>query len=59
LENDVLGNVMGLEALVGALTRATEALLKRKNKKGNFFGIYSPDGMFQNQFSNTADKVAA
>jgi hypothetical protein len=33
LENDVLGNGMGLEALDGALTRATDALLKRKNKK--------------------------
>jgi hypothetical protein len=33
LENDVLGNVVGLEALDGALTRATDALLKRRNKK--------------------------
>ena len=33
LENDVLGNAMGLEALDGALTRATDALLRRKNKK--------------------------
>jgi hypothetical protein len=33
LENDVLGNGMGLEALDGALRRATDALLKRKNKK--------------------------
>ena len=33
LENDVLGNAVGLEALDGALTRATDALLKRKNKK--------------------------
>ncbi len=33
LENDVLGNPMGLEALDGALTRATDALLKRKNKR--------------------------
>lgn len=33
LENDVLGNAMGLEALDGALTRATDALLKRKNKR--------------------------
>lgn len=33
LENDVLGNAMGLEALDGALTRATDALIKRKNKK--------------------------
>jgi len=33
LKNDVLGNAMGLEALDGALTRATETLLKRKNKK--------------------------
>jgi hypothetical protein len=33
LENDVLGNPMGLEALDGAITRATDALLKRKNKK--------------------------
>jgi hypothetical protein len=33
LENDVLGNAMGLEALDGALTRATDALLRRENKK--------------------------
>jgi Transposase DDE domain group 1 len=33
LENDVLGNAMGLEALNGALTRATDASLKRKNKR--------------------------
>jgi hypothetical protein len=33
LENDVLGNAVGLEALDGALIRATDALLKRKNKK--------------------------
>jgi hypothetical protein len=33
LENDVLGNAVGLEALDGALTRATDALQKRKNKK--------------------------
>jgi hypothetical protein len=33
LENEVLGNPMGLEALDGALTRATDAILKRKNKK--------------------------
>jgi len=33
LENDVLGNAVGLEALDGALTRAADALLKRKNKK--------------------------
>jgi len=33
LENDVLGNAVGLEALDGALTRATDALLRRKNKR--------------------------
>ena len=33
LENDILGNAVGLEALDGALTRATDALLKRKDKK--------------------------
>ena len=33
LENDVLGNAVGLEALNGALTRSTDALLKRKNKR--------------------------
>ena len=33
LENDVLGNAMGLEALEAALTRSTDTLLKRKNKK--------------------------
>ncbi len=33
LENDVLGKVMGLDALDGALGRTTDALLKRKNKR--------------------------
>ncbi len=32
LENDVLGNVMGLSALDAALTRSTDTLLRRKNK---------------------------
>jgi hypothetical protein len=43
LENDVLGNVMGLEALDGALTRATDALLKRKNKKRLIIDMDSTD----------------
>jgi hypothetical protein len=33
LENDILGNAIGLEALDGALPRATDVLLKRQNKK--------------------------
>ena len=33
LENDVLGNVAGLTALEAALTRSTDALLRRKNKR--------------------------
>jgi len=33
LENDILGNEAGLLALEAALTRSTDALLKRKNKK--------------------------
>ena len=33
LENDVLGNAIGLEALDSALIRSTDAMLKRKNKK--------------------------
>ena len=33
LENDILGNEAGLSALEAALTRSTDALLKRKNKK--------------------------
>ena len=33
LENDVLGNAVGLEALDAALTRSTDALLRRKNKR--------------------------
>jgi hypothetical protein len=33
LENDVLGNAFGLEALDAALTRSTDALLRRKNKR--------------------------
>jgi hypothetical protein len=33
LENDVLGNETGLEALDTALTRSTDGLLRRKNKR--------------------------
>lgn len=33
LENDILGNEAGLQALEAALTRSTDTLLKRKNKK--------------------------
>jgi hypothetical protein len=33
LENDILGNEAGLQALEAALTRTTDKLLKRKNKK--------------------------
>jgi len=33
LENEVLGQGAGLEALDGALTRSTDALLRRKNKR--------------------------
>ena len=33
LENDNLGNEAGLQALEAALTRSTDTLLKRKNKK--------------------------
>jgi len=33
LENDILGNEAGLSALEAALTRSTDTLLKRKNKK--------------------------
>jgi len=43
LENDVLGNAMGLEALDGALTRATDALLKRKNKRRLIIDLDSTD----------------
>ena len=43
LENDILGNAMGLEALHGALTRATEALLKRKNKRRLIIDLDSTD----------------
>jgi hypothetical protein len=43
LENDVLGNAVGLEALDGALTRATDALLKRKNKKRLIIDLYSTE----------------
>ena len=32
-ENDVLGNAFGLAALDAALTRSTDALLRRKNKR--------------------------
>ena len=33
LENDILGNASGQEALDAMITRSTDALLKRKNKK--------------------------
>ena len=33
LENDILGNAAGLSALEAALTRSTDTLLKKKNKK--------------------------
>jgi len=33
LENDILGNAAGLQALEATLTRSTDTLLKRKNKK--------------------------
>jgi hypothetical protein len=33
LENDILGNEAGLQALEAALTRCTDSLLRRKNKK--------------------------
>ena len=33
LENDILANEAGLQALEAALTRSTDTLLKRKNKK--------------------------
>jgi hypothetical protein len=33
LENDVLGNAVGLEALDAALIRSTDTLLRKKNKK--------------------------
>jgi hypothetical protein len=43
LENDVLGNAMGLEVLDGALARAADALLKRKNKKRLIIDLDSTD----------------
>ena len=33
LENDILGNASGQEAVNAMITRSTDALLKRKNKK--------------------------
>jgi hypothetical protein len=33
LENDVLGNAAGIDALDAALTRSTDALLRRKNRR--------------------------
>jgi hypothetical protein len=43
LENDVLGNPMGLGALDGAITRAADALLKRKNKERLIIDLDSTD----------------
>ncbi|MFC1491871.1 transposase [Nitrospinota bacterium] len=34
LENEVLGNGVGLKALDGALRRSTDALLRRKDRRG-------------------------
>ena len=34
LENDILGNEAGLQALEAALTRSTDTLLKRRTKSG-------------------------
>jgi hypothetical protein len=42
LENDILGNEAGLSALEAALTRATDALLKRKNKKRLIIDTWIP-----------------
>ena len=44
LENEVLGNAFGLEALDAALTRSTDALLRRKNKR-RLCGHYKKFGL--------------
>jgi DDE family transposase len=43
LENDVLGSAGGLQALDGALTRSTDALLKRKNKRRSIIYLDSTE----------------
>jgi hypothetical protein len=43
LENDVLGNVHGLEALDDALVRSTDALLRRKNRRRLIVDVDSSD----------------
>jgi hypothetical protein len=44
LENYVLGNEAGLQALEAALTRSTDTLLKRKNKKRLIIDLDSTEG---------------
>jgi hypothetical protein len=43
LENDVLGNAIGLEALDGDLTRSTDALLRGKNKRRQIIDLDSTE----------------
>jgi len=43
LENGVLGNEAGLQALKAALTRSTDTLLKRKNKKRHITDLDSTE----------------
>jgi len=43
LENEVMGQGAGLEALDGALTRSTDALLRRKNKRRLIIDLHSTE----------------
>ena len=45
LENDILGNEAGMLALEAALTRSTDTLLKRKNKKRLFIDLDSTEDL--------------
>ena len=42
LENDILGNEAGLQALEAALTQSTDTLLKRKTKKSGLLSTWIP-----------------
>ena len=55
LENDILGNEAGLSALEAALTRSTDTLLKRKNKKRVIIDLDSTEDPAHGQQEGVAD----
>lgn len=55
LENDVLGNMAGLTALEAALTRSTDALLRRKNKRRLIIDVDSTEDPAHSKQEGVAD----